>query len=475
MKIVVAIIVGILSSFNLVNQGLSPDLPSSQLTEDFKILKEHLIQYHPDLYLYTPKTTFDSLISDIENSLNQSMTEAEFYKKVLPLICSIRNAHTDLYRSAAYMNFLSEQANRFPLIFYFRDDSLFLFKNASEEYNIKEGSLITKINGQNAVDLIKKMAPLNTNDGYHTGNAFRRVSQTFTTYYALLEGTPNHFSIHYLNHLGQEQETTLKAILLNKVRENLRKRYPNHSPKPTSDYYITFNGNVATLRIRSFQPKRELIFYRFLKKAFKEIKAKNIQHLIIDVRENGGGFPESASRLLSYLVDEKIHTTKLAYALVPKLTAPNHFKKDGYYKHFNRKRLTQKGQYFHTNDAKKAIIKPRKPRFNGQVYILQNERSASATAEFLGLAATYTDAIFIGRESGSNPVTQVATDIVTLVLPHSKLRVRFPLIKTELNVNIKNKGFGLVPDYIIEPTIRQKLDRRDVIMEKALELMSKHH
>ena len=459
---------------NLVGQHINPILPSDQLQEDFKILLEHLEKYHPDIDLYTPKTTFDSIANSIQNSLDKPMTELQFYRKVLPLICAIRNGHTDLYPSEFYMKHLSEDEKRFSLVFYYYKDSLFLLKNGSDEYNIKEGSLITKINGENAIDLIKQMVRLNSVDGYHTGISFSRMSQRFITYYSLLKGTPKEFNVDYIDSFGKEQTSTIKAIPLKEIRENFDKRYSNKSTKAKQEYYLEFeNENTAVLKINTFQSEKEFAFYNFLKKAFNEIDAKNIDNLIIDVRGNGGGYPESAMQLLSYLVTEKVRTTKTAYALVENLTEPNHFVKDGFYKHFNRKNLKQEGKYFHTNDVKRAIIKPKNPSFNGKLYILLDDRSASATAEFLGLAYSYCDATFIGRESGSNPVTQVATDIVSLILPNSKLKVRFPLIKTETNVNIKNEGYGLIPNYSIQPTPEEILNRKDVDMEKAMELILK--
>ena len=428
-------------------------------------------KYHPDKYLYTSKTKIDSITQAIKTNLDKPMNSTSFYRKLLPLIASIRNGHTSISPNTDYLNHLKKEAPRCPLSFYCRNDSVFLFRNASNENNIKDGSLITKINDKNAITFINKVAKLSGTDGYSPSLPMLKASRYFVSYYALYFGTPDEFKISYLNHSGQATTTIVKNIPLNDIKTNLAKRYDGYSNKDNKPYYLEIKDSTAILTISSFQPKKERSFYRFLENAFKNIQSKNIKHLIIDVRGNGGGYPESANRLLSYFVPEKVKTTQSAYALVNRLNEPNHFIKNGYYKHFNRKYLRYKDGFYHTNDVRRSIIKPRKTFFNGKVYILQDARSASATGDFLGLAYSYSNAIFIGRESGSNPVTQVATDIVTLVLPHSKVILQFPLIKTELNVTFSNNGRGLIPQYHIEPTIEEILSGKDMDLAKAMELI----
>lgn len=465
------------SYINIFGQKMPVHLLSPQsLNEDYEILLQHLEKYHPDKYLYTDSIAFDAIQQQIKKELNQPMLEIDFYKKILPLIVAIRNNHTSLYSSKNYLDLFKKHAKRFPLGLYYRKDTLFLFRDASIENNIGLGKVITKINGQNALQLVKKMAQLRPTDGYNTTSAMLQVSRSFNHHYALLYGTPNHFDVTYIDEDGKEKTIQLQSITLPKTMQTLKERYPIYRlPKQVEPHLkIISTNSTAILTIPTFQPKNELKFMLSLRKMFKKIKKENIKNLVIDVRGNGGGYPESVYCLLSYLVEEKIKTTQLAYALVENLVDPNHFKKDGFYKHFNRKKLKKQGDYYHTNDAKRAIIRPKKQPFKGNLYILLDEKSASASAEFLGLAKTYCQATFIGRESGSNPITQVATDIVTLILPHSLLNVRFPLIKTELNVNFKNDGHGLIPDHEIIPTIDQILEEKDMDLEKAMELINKN-
>ena len=121
-------------------------------------------------------------------------------------------------------------------------------------------------------------------------------------------------------------------------------------------------------------------------------------------------------------------------------------------------------------------IQPNKNAFTKDLYVLMDVRSSSTTGHLLGLIKSYTNAVFIGEEPSGNPVTVVASDILILVLPNSKMTIKLPLIKSELNVNFKNIGRGILPDKFLRPSFEAYLSGRDEVFWEAIEwVVGKNH
>ncbi|MEZ4901838.1 MAG: S41 family peptidase [Spirosomataceae bacterium] len=59
---------------------------------------------------------------------------------------------------------------------------------------------------------------------------------------------------------------------------------------------MTFSTKDSTVAILDINTFRDSGYSRFYRKSFKSIRQKNIQHLVIDVRANGGGGQMPASR-----------------------------------------------------------------------------------------------------------------------------------------------------------------------------------
>lgn len=172
------------------------------------------------------------------------------------------------------------------------------------------------------------------------------------------------------------------------------------------------------------------------------------------MRDNRGGSQEVTNELLSYFIQETIFPIKEKFAKVDKLPLQEFFKKDNSFKYFHKEKLKKShDKYLGVSDAKIKVNPKRKSYLHNSIFLI-NENCASATTSFLGQIRTHRkDAIFIGRETLGNPVIVVADYIVTLVLPHSKIEVKIPLISSEKNVSFKNPKRGVTPDIKVGLTI----------------------
>lgn len=85
----------------------------------------------------------------------------------------------------------------------------------------------------------------------------------------------------------------------------------------------------------------------------------------------------------------------------------------------------------------------------------------------------HTKAVFIGEESGGGYYgnSSVTPD---LKLPNTQVRIEIPLMKYVMAVkDYQYADRGLMPNYIIVPTIKDKLENRDLELEFAKNLIRK--
>jgi len=475
-KITHVIILLSLSLTSLLSQNNLTQLSPSQLQEDFKLLRYHLENVHPGLYTYTDKAKMDKLFNGIENDLSVPMSSADFFKRLLSLNQPIGNNHTKINPPADYEDYLKSSTLRFPFRLYFGKDSLYIFTDESTENSIGNGKLLKSINGIPAMDLLNQFADHCPTDGYNRSYPLFVASYRFSRYYAYFHGHPDHFDIEYFDDNDQLKKARIKAITVSEIRQNMKSRITHQALLSDDPYAFKVEDGIGILRVRSFQPTGKGAgrkYKQFIKNSFAQIQNQGLQKLIIDVRNNGGGYPEATWKLLSYLIAKPVQLYTDEFALVDKVQQEEFYQKD-FIKHFNRTKKVKRGDVYEIKGSTKLKVKPNKTIYKGQLYILMNERCASATSEFIGLVKSNTDAIFMGIEPGGNPVTQVANDLPILVLPHSKIKATIPLVKWVVNVNWENDGYGVQPEYEMVPTVEELLAKEDRLLSKVITVVKKN-
>lgn len=452
----------------------TPDaLSPNQLQEDLRILRTELEKVHPGLYTYTPKSQLDAVFDNISMQLKEPLSALQFFRLLMPLHRAIGNNHTKIYPPEDYVRALTTDLPRLPLRLYWYQDSLFVTEDVSQENQIGQGSQITSINGEDALAVFRFLADQLTTDGHNLSYPFTLTGLGFSRYYGYFKGTPETFQIGYKTPAGIQKEISLRGIPVPEIMANREARIKKVAPKDEFDFQVE-NG-VGTMRLSTFQidPSSNITpkaYKAFLKSTFSRLANERIKSLVLDLRDNGGGFPEAANHLLSYLISETVYPSKGEYALVNGISPPHYYEEEMFFKHFNRQPLKWDGQYYQVKGAARTKVKPASTTFRGKLLVLINSRCASATTELLGQVASHCTATFLGEETGGNPVTQAASDLLTLVLPNSQLKVQMPMIRSVMNVTFENDGHGLKPDIPFRPSIRDVLSGKDTLLKLALKI-----
>lgn len=447
-------------------------LKEEELLVDFQIFESSLQQNHPQLFLYSSKQKLNSFFKEAKAKLKGDMNPIEFFRILTPILPMIGNNHTNISPPKPFIEFISKEAKRIPFSLFYQSDSFYVLEDASKEYTIKEGNQITAINGMDVSLIIQTFLANISTDGYNKTQPLYRASRGFSRYYAYYFGFPETFEVNYVDSSGNSRIALIEAISTDEITKNRKARMAARANNPKEFKFEVIHG-VGVLTISTFSISEPKLFKRFLRETFQEINTKDIGKLIIDLRDNMGGYPEASNQLLKYLIYEPVFPYKLEYAITDKVHNQEYFEEDIFYKHFQRQKLIEReGKYF-IKGAVGTVVEPSKDAYHKELYVLMNANSSSTTGQLIGLIKSYTKASFIGEESGGNPVGIVANDILTLILPNSKIEVKLPLIYSELNVDFENSGRGIVPDKSFTPTIVDLLSEEDRVLSHALEWISK--
>nr|MCU0339287.1 S41 family peptidase [Spirosomataceae bacterium] len=189
----------------------------------------------------------------------------------------------------------------------------------------------------------------------------------------------------------------------------------------------------------------------------------------------GGGRSDASINLMSYLLDSAyvVYDTIDGQARRPSF---NKHYDSKFFRFVSRNFLAKKlsNGYFRHRAAGKVHKPNKKWGFKGDVYVLTNGGSFSASAIFASIVRQNSPRVtVIGRETGGGRHGCNAFISPYITLPHTRAKVRLPVYKLVLHVPGTDIGRGVMPDYPVTHSLDDVRKGRDLDMEKALELVKK--
>ncbi len=459
-------------------------LTTSQTHEDLSYLKRKLDLLHPGMGHYTPQIRMEQLFDSLYNGLTGPMNYLTFFRHVGPLVNALKDGHTNLNHRKAWAG----KSTRF-IPFYIRqvDNRYFISQNASTDTSLRRGTELLSINGRTMADLHRELmdADRTGSDGDNLTGRRQWSMVQFADYYAAWFGSADSIQITFrrpnqLFSTAPIETKTLRCPTLPIFRATMYRRYHQEADqRPNlSVYVIDTLTRTAVLRVSSFMGLKksdpfQIAYNQGLRRAFREIRKQNIQHLVVDLQGNGGGIVLNSARLLRYWMPEPFtimqHEEMKRAARAELTTRWNPFST----LNFRLRYRTDKASGGFASRSAHRRFKPRKRMaFRGDLYFLMNGASFSAATSVLAKTLDADLGTYVGEASGSAYWGDFAGYFKTITLPNSKIQVRIPLKKLYHAVSPdRANGFTVEPDFVVSRSYNDLLGNHDYILNYALQII----
>lgn len=262
----------------VLNNMLQPE----QVREDIEQWLQFLDKTHPQLSYRVENS--DAFLADVEKlkvSITKPISVLAFWRKISAFNSVLNDGHTviNLPKLKTLANqHVENGGGLFPYKVVFDENRLLIQSDASGKPTSYTGSEITKINGQEINEFIAPLLQRTNGDTVRFRRALlqRRFAELVWLYY----GNFDSFTLQ----LNKDDSIQTKKFVSSRNKFNLEKNFSQQFK-----FEILDNHN-ALLTINTFSWGAEYQdVIDFLHNAFARISKSNINHLIIDIRENGGG------------------------------------------------------------------------------------------------------------------------------------------------------------------------------------------
>jgi hypothetical protein len=464
--------------FGATNFSFSQKLISKEeFNKDLNFLFQKLEKHHLGYDYYLSAEELNKEKDILINSLPDSLDQRTAFLKTSYLISLLKDLHT----SVLLPKELSQKNEKvLPFVLRKFEDRFFIHYNVSNDSTLIRTSEVISIDSEKVYTIYQNLKNLYGTDNGNDISKEYYAERAFYRYYYLLEGNKDSVLIAFkINDDSLAVSKKIATVASKDFSKLLVSKYKNATRKNMNFVVLDSSAKIAKLDITRFMHKynvfdvNQLKFKKDLKKAFKQASNEKIENLIIDLRANGGGYIPNVGRLISYLSPEKFN-------LIDSMT----FKKESYFKIFPIYSLfppvvapilfsrNKNKDFILRNSFKKSIKPKRKYRFDGQVFVLMDGGSYSATTFTIGLLKSLNRATFIGtRPAGANWGSFAGT-WTTATLPFSKVKARIPLYKiVHAQKNQSNASFFVEPDFYVEQNFEDFKIRKDTQIEFTIELI----
>ncbi|MBK9632072.1 MAG: hypothetical protein IPO62_13580 [Saprospiraceae bacterium] len=433
--------------------------PIHELKEDFNFWRERIEKKHPLLYLYQPKRKIDRCFDSLYQEINRPMTEIEFMNLLTPATALIQDGHNHITPSETALDQIRKYKYLLPLELKFINERLFVIQDLSSSEESLTGLDITSINSVTSQEMFLKFLANMARDGNNYQYPIANINKSFRYYFHTHFGFTNEYLITYLNKKNKENTCSIPGKSLDSIQKVKLLRYPKAEDTKASGlkFNIIDSIQTAVLSINTFSPhKSNRRFKKEITNYFKEIKIKKIANLIIDLRDNGGGNPNLVKFILQHLFDHPFEQAKECRVVKHRLKE-------------NFSERTKKRWYPWYGIG---TFKPKKNNFKGNIFVLVNEGTFSAGVIFASVLKKYNRAVFIGNETGGNPIIMAGYLINTSwKLPNTKIQISPGTLCTIYDDLNLNQGRGLVPKYLINTTAVDLISNNDRTLDYTIKLI----
>lgn len=399
---------------------------------DLDQLGKKLLEVHPNALKFISEKAFWNSVEEKKSLIMAQTTYAEFVWHCKEIIANVNCSHT--YNSDFFDEWeMLPQPLEFPLEVRWINNALVVVDSGENAEKVSVKDEIASINGIEVSKLMKDIYKTIPSQGHietYKKHQFNSWASSMLSY------TLNFPETYEVQIKGKQKPFVLNP---SKKQIDFKEPFKRHCPDNLCVDFLN-EDKIAILTISSFNyyPWNNLdVFEKFIDKSFKEIQEKGTNNLIIDLRFNGGGSPESSIYLLKHLLQKPF-------------------------------------DYFLESDysSGKRIHKPFANNYRGKLYFLIDGNGNSTTGHFMAIAKDLNLGKIIGEELGSNHFCTAGQTLCRLT--NTKFQYYVANSTSQVKVNNLPDNRGIFPDYEVQQTIDDYLGNVDTVKKFTLELIQKN-
>ncbi|BBN82544.1 hypothetical protein PA25_25290 [Pseudoalteromonas sp. A25] len=306
MRLIAAYCTILLLNFALINNSLASNaasepfqhhLSTAQAIEDIDQWFNWLHQTHPDLsHSIADIDKFYEKVAQIKTTINEPLTAMQLWQKMAPLNGMLADGHLKVGHgsSSQWRQWINEGVALFPFEVKVTQGSLIVERELAKQVSQYTGAKIVSINGKSTAVIVRKLL----NNTHGDTPAFREhvLQSQFNRLFYMTFGPQKSFTIE-LEHNQKIHRVKLKAQAA--IPSSLAQQ------SFADAFNITYSNTTALLTINTFAWHDFRQFLDYMDNTFSEIKKRKVNHLIIDIRNNGGGNDDMwMAGVLRYIADK---------------------------------------------------------------------------------------------------------------------------------------------------------------------------
>ncbi len=428
---------------------------------------------HPGLYWHSSPQQFDSAVGQIQRDIDTPLPETEFLQKVVKLNQVIKCVHSFSRPSIDFVTWWNDSARILPINIVKLDNKYFVSKNSIFHNELSFGTEILSINGRSIHRIVEQILPNIPSDGMNVTRKHHSLTRSFTRYYSwFIEPTTTHYEIEYVGINASVVQTQVAGVSRDQFMASIKEQ---NAPQSPVSFSIDKELSTAVLTVQSFRhdlmEDHNLVFHDFMTNSFRGLHEQHIEYLIVDLRDNGGGYSEYGAQLNAFLADSAFQYCRDMVLTTEKTINGIDYDIPETFDDFPMGIVQEDGVYKWKKHSILGWRKKEKYAFKGKVYFLINGGCVSTTSEFASVAHHLGQGTFIGEEVGGSYLGDSGGVLGWVTLPNTGIRFRMAMVKYELAVDNRFSGHGVIPQYQVTPTIVDLRNHKDVAMDFAQDLI----
>ncbi|WP_278379957.1 S41 family peptidase [Chryseobacterium arthrosphaerae] len=353
------------------NELYKQKFTKQQLEQDLDFIREKIVNVHINPFTEISKSEFEKKYSEIRKSLQDGMTQKDFYYLAKPLIVTLNDEHSGM-SDYCVTDSIRNSIKVLPLKFRYEEGRMILTENFSDT-SLNIGDELISLNGMPINEVLETCARV------IPGAKEERIPIAVDKFWIMINKYCYFITDDYKLKFKGRQETLVKSISLEQLKANASKSQPQRKEewKPVDYKKIR---NVAYLTVNTFDDKRTFSVEEWKLKfdsIFTRIKKDQVQALVIDVHNNSGGNSAIGNLLISYFSDKNYNSYQ------------GKWKKSKEYSDFLKSNNKTVPEYESVKDGDFYPIRSRvvkagenPVRFNGKTYVVIGKNTFSSAMMF---------------------------------------------------------------------------------------------